>query len=124
LILEEDQLSSGKDLPSKSQEHPSTENQENQIHPYRILQIGKGSESPETENSQTESDRVTSIVQSTGRFIEQSRKERKALRQKPFELPCTRSGKIPGKPLTKKQRNRLQAIPKDIISEYLRLRKK
>jgi len=123
LILEEDQLSSGKDLPKKSPEHCDTPIQEGHIHPDRILQVGKGIEDPEDDNSQPELDRATLIVQSGNKFIGQSRKERQALRQKPCVLSRTRSGKVPVETLTKKQRNRLRAIPKDTISAYLAGRK-
>jgi len=122
-ILDEDQLSSKKNLPNKSLEHCDTEIQEGYIHPDRISQVGKNIEDPEDDNRQPELDRATLIIPRTNKFIGQSTKERQALRQKPCVLSRTRSGKVPVKPLTKKQRNRLQAIPKDTISAYLAGRK-
>jgi len=91
------------------------------VHPDRISQIdNKDSEDNiEAENSPDGLERATNIIQDAKRFIGQSRKERKAWKQKPCVLSRTRSGKIPVKPLTKKQRNRLQEIPKDTISAYL-----
>jgi len=124
LILEDNQLSSGKDLPNKLLEHCNTEIQESHIHPDRIFQVGKVSEDPEDDNRQPELDRASDIVQSTKRFLERSRKERAALKQKACVLSRTRSGKIPVKPLTKKQRNQLQAIPKETLSAYITGRQK
>jgi len=77
----------------------------------------------EGESVEPESDRATSIIQSANKFIGKSRKERRALDQGSYVLSRTRSGKVPIKPLTKKQRNRLQAIPKDTISAFLAERK-
>jgi len=107
IISEEDQLSSGQALPNLLSKHLNITTQESCIHTDRIPQINKDSESPEAENSQAKLDPATIVIQSTKRFIKQSRKERKALRQKPCGLTRTRSGKIPVKTLTKKQRNRL-----------------
>jgi len=96
-----------------------------QIHPDRISQIDNAdSDSCEVEDNDPESDRVASITQQVGQFVDQSRNQRLALKRKPCLLSRTRSGKIPVKPLTKKQRNRLQAIPKDTLSAYLVNRKK
>jgi len=124
LIAGEHQLSLGKDLPNILQERPSIGTQESYIHPDRIRQVDRDSASPEADNSQAKIKHATAVVQSAKRFIEQSRKERKALKQKPCGLSRTRSGQIPAKPSTKKQRSRLQAIPRDTISEYLESRKK
>ena len=109
---------------SKTQDKNSFENLGSLIHPDRVSQIDnidKGNS--EVEISEPQSDRVTSIIQKANRFIGRSKKDRQALKQKPCVLSRTRSGKVPGKPLTKKQRNRLQAIPKDTISDYLAGRK-
>jgi len=123
LISEEDQLSSGKDLLNKLPKRCDIEIQEGHIHPDRVFQVGEAIEDLEDNNSRPESDRAISIIQRTNRFIGQSKKERQALKQKPCVLSRTRSGKVPARPLTKKQRNRLQAIPKDTISAYLAGRK-
>jgi len=95
------------------------------VHPDRIPQLDTAvNHSFEVENSEPELDRASLILQSASRFISQSRKDRRALERKPCALSRTRSGKILAKPLTKKQWNRLQAIPKDTISKYLESRKK
>ena len=119
LVQEEDQLSTGKDVPSKKLEQCNTEIQESHIHPDRVLQVGKVRKSPEDDNSQSELDRASSIIRSTGRFLDRSRKERIALKRKGCVLSRTRSGKVPVTSLTKKQRNRLRAIPKEILSAYI-----
>jgi len=124
LLLEEDQLSARKDLKTPLSGNLNKTTHESCIHPDRILQINKDSENSEVESSQAQLDRATTVIQNTKRFIDQSRKERKALRKKPCVLSRTRSGKIPGNSLTQRQRNRLQAIPKDTILEYLETRKK
>jgi len=98
LIAEEDQLYSKKDS---------------------ILRVGRISESPEDVNSHTELDRATILISEGERFISQSRKERKAYKQKPCALSRTRSGQIARKPLTNKQRNRLRAIPTDTLQADL-----
>jgi len=93
------------------------------IHPDRINQVDiQNSDNIEVEDSELELDQATSIIQSANRFINNSRKERKAFKPKPCVLSRMRSGKIPIKPLTKKQRNRLQALPKDTITSYLNTR--
>jgi len=124
LISEADQSSSVKDSTTSLPEGLHIITQESCIHPDRILQINKDSQDPETEDSQAQLDRATTVIQSAKRFIGQSQKERKALRKAPCGLSRTRSGKIPVKPLTKKQRNRLQAIPRDTLSKYLEFRTK
>jgi len=118
-----EQSSSEKELSSALQDHLNIDTKGSRVHPDRILQINKVSDSQEVNNSELESDQATSIIQSAKRFIGQSRKERRALKQKPCVLSRTKSGKIPVKQLTKKQRNRLQAIPKDTLATYLDSRK-
>ena len=71
-----------------------------------------------SELSDSESDQELWIIKKTEKFISDSRKERKALRKTPDLLRSSREGKIPAKPLSKKQRNYLQYIPKDTISAY------
>jgi len=120
IVAEEDKISKEKDSTIISSKRPNTAIQENHIHPDRISQIGnKDSDDNEVDNSELESDRATFIIQSARRFVNKSRKERQAYKQKPHVLSRTRSGKVPAKPLTKKQRNRLRAIPKDTLSIYL-----
>jgi len=124
LISEEDQLFPEKDLPNKLSKHRDLEIQESSIHPERVFQVNKDREDSEVEGSQAQLSRATTIIQSTKAFIEQSQKERKALRKKPCGLSRTRSGKVPRKPLTKKQNNRLRAIPKETLLAYITERQK
>jgi len=65
------------------------------------------------------------VVVTTKKFRQQSQKDRKAFnKQKSVDqLSRTRSGRVLAKPLTNKQRNHLQSISKDTISEYLKNRK-
>ena len=113
-------LSSENKLASSLQDPVHIDTEESFIHPERIPQVNHtANDKSEVESSKPETDRATSIIQRAQKFIGQSRKERQALRQRPCELSRTRSGKIPVKPLTKKQRNRLQAISKDTLSAYL-----
>jgi len=105
LLSEEDRLSPKKDSPAKTLKPCDTEIQGSSIHPDRILQVGRVSENPEDVNSYTELDRASILISEGERFIRQSRKERQALKQKPCVLSRTRSGKVPIKPLTNKQRN-------------------
>jgi len=122
LVLEENQLSLGKDLTTSISKGLDNTTQESSIHPSRIPQINKDSEDSETERSQAQLDRATTVTQNTKKFIGQSRKERRVFKKKPCALSRTRSGKIPVKPLTNKQRNQLQAIPKDTLVSYLDIR--
>jgi len=119
LLAEEDQLSSKKDSSDKTLGSCDIGIQGSNIHPDRIYRVGRDSESPEEVNSYTELDRATIIISEGEKFISQSQKERKALKQKPCALSRTRSGKVPRKPLTKKQQNRLRAIPTDTLQAYL-----
>ena len=124
LIAEEDQLSLGKDLPVTIPECLNIGTQDSHIHPDRIPQVDTDNRGPEAEDNQAKLDQADTVIQSAKRFLIQSQRERKALKQKPCGLSRTRSGKIPVKPLTKKQSNRLWAIPIDTISAYLESRKK
>jgi len=117
LATKEDQLPSEKLSLVIPQEQPSTGTPKGHIHTDRLFQIDRDSESLEAENSQDEL--VQSIVQSGNKFVNKSRKVKQASTQKPGVLTGTRGGKIPVKTLTKKQRNRLQAISKDMLSANL-----
>ena len=119
LVLKENQLSSGENLSTSISKGLDNITQGSRIDPSRILQINKDREDSETESSQAQLDRATTVIQKAKEFIGQSRKERKAFKKKPCALSYTRSGKIPVKPLTNKQRNRLQAISKDTLVSYL-----
>jgi len=118
------QSSSKKELVIVPQDHRNIDTEGSRMHPERIPQIDNTiSDNHEVEISEPESERATLIIQSAKRFIGQSRKERQALKRKPCVLSRMRSGKIPVKPLTKKQRNQLQAISKDTLAMYLETRK-
>jgi len=113
-------LSSEDKLTSSLQDSVHIDTEESFIHTDRIPQVNcTVNDKSEVESSDPETERATSIIQRAQQFIGQSRKERQALKHKPRELSRTRLGKIPVKPLTKKQRNRLQAISKDTLSAYL-----
>ena len=113
-------LSSEVQLTSSIQDPVHIDTEESFIHPERILQVNHTvNDKSEVESSEPETERATSIIQRAKKFIGQSRKERQALKQKPCGLSRARSGKIPVKPFTRKQRNRLQAISKDTLSAYL-----
>jgi hypothetical protein len=96
------------------------------IHPDRIPQIQVPDDNTEEavfdncELSQSEQ-----ILQSAELFVKISRKERQAFNKKKKGdlLLHTRSGRIIAHPLSNKQRNDIQSIPKPMLAEYLRLRK-
>jgi len=114
------QSSSEQELESALPIHLQVDSGKSQIHLDRRLQVGNTvSDSCQAECSEPESDRATRVVENAKEFLRKSRKERQAFKNKPCVLSRTRSGKIPVRPLTKKQRNRLQVIPKDTISKYL-----
>jgi len=91
------------------------------VHPDSITQIN-GDDS--IQGSDCGSGRASRIIEETKRFLNKSRKETNTLPRKPEVLSRTRSGQLPAKALSKKQISRLQAIPKDTISAYLKLREK
>jgi len=76
-----------------------------------------------SEASNLQLDHIEQVIADTEEFIINSKKQRKEFKKKPDPLTRTRSGKIPVKPLTQKQRNRLQAIPKDTLVAFLKNRK-
>jgi len=119
IVLEENQLSSGENLTTSISKGLDNTTQDSRIYLSRILQINKDREDSKTDSSQAQLDRASTVIQNTKKFIGQSRKERKAFKKKPCALSYTRSGKIPVKPLTNKQRRRLQAISKDTLVSYL-----
>jgi len=122
--LEIEQLSSEREVASVLQDHLNIDTEGSRVHPDRISQINNTvNDSYEIESGESESDQATVIIKNAKEFLCKSRKERHALKQKPCVLSRTRSGKIPVQPLTKKQSNRLQAIPKDTLATYLESRK-
>jgi len=96
------------DLPSKGSHYRSE----------GIPQIDNTiSDSYEVENNEPRSDQATMLVGHT-------RKERLALKQRPWELSRTRLGRVPDKPLTKRERHQLRAISKNKLTSYTNGRKK
>jgi len=95
------------------------------IHPDRLFQINNTKDDiSDSEVNHLQSEQLPRIVKEADQFIQISQQERKAFtKQKRIDaLSCTRSGKVIAKPvlpLTKKQRNRLQTIPKNMLAEYL-----
>ena len=104
--------------PWDLQEHFRIDINADYIHPDRISRVRD--QTPDSSGlCEWSSHKSLRIKEKTNKFISGSQKERKALLKRLDPLSRTRSGNIPVRPLTKKQRNRLQAIPKDKISAYL-----
>jgi len=70
----------------------------------------------------SEGSRVSQFLERTEQFIQSSQKKRKDYKKQKAPLSRTRSGGVPKQQLTKSQRNRLEAIPRDTITEYLAAR--
>ena len=118
--LKDNQLSSELEAAVVPPDNLDIDIKENHIHPDRISRVTNiDSDTSEDENNTSEPDQATLVVQRARKFVNQSKKARKALKQKPCALSQIRSGKVSRKPLTKKQRNRLQAIPRDTLVSYL-----
>jgi len=107
LVAEEDHLPVEKDLRVIPQKRICTEAQDSYIHPDRLLQVDRSSGNPEAKTSQAELDRASLLIQGGNKFVNQSRKDRRALKQRPCVLSRTRSGKVPIKNSKQKQRKRL-----------------
>ena len=107
--------------PRDIQEDLRTDNGLDYIHDDRISQIDNRILSNcHWEISDSNSGGGSRIIKDTEKSIGDSRKAKEALKKKKSDsLSRTRSGQIPAKPVTKKQRNYLQSIPKNTISEYL-----
>jgi hypothetical protein len=92
----------------------------NNVHPSRQAQVQDSDDI--LSSSDIAEIRQEETAKETEKFIALSRKECKEfIKQKQSNLLINRSGRIT-KPITKKQRNHLQCIPKDTIVEYLRNR--
>ena len=97
------------------------------VHPDRIQQIGEKTPDLEEEYD-SEPDQQSRVLKEGDRFLLLSRKERKAFSKMKAkdQLSRTRSGKAiakPAGPLSNKQRNYLQSIPKDTLVSYITNRK-
>jgi len=124
LPLEVEQFAIGAKVSTEPKDQPRINIKGSDVHPDRISQVSDTvNSSYQVESSEPELESASKVIQHTGRFINQSRKERWALALKPSVLSRTRSGKVPIKHLNKKQRNQLQAIPEDTLVEYLESRK-
>jgi len=90
------------------------------IHPDRITQVDNTTNGNcSLEHSGSESGRASRIIKEAKEFISQSQKEqRRTFKGKADPLSCTRSGIISAKPLSRKQRNCLQGVPRDTIAAY------
>jgi len=73
--------------------------------------------------SDLQSDRAERIIKETKEFLGNSKKQRKEFGKETDPLTRMRSGKVPIKPLTKKQQNRLRAILRDSLGALLREQK-
>jgi len=112
------------EMPRDIQEESSTNIGMQHIHPNRISQVHYMIHDISDLNPDNSVPyHASHFIEETEQSIGNSRKETNALGKWMEFLSCTRSGKIPAKPLSKKQRNCLQSIPKDTISAYLAVRK-
>jgi len=107
--------------PRDIQDCSSIDFESGHIHPDRIFQVDNTIiDNCTLEHSDSELGRASRVIRETKEFISKSQKERKkAFKRKADPLLHTRSGKIPAKPLSRKQRNCLQAVPRDTIAAYL-----
>jgi hypothetical protein len=104
--------------PRNIQEDPRSRAALDNVHPDRKTQIQSSDD--DISSLDIEDPRLEVIAKETEKFISLSRKERKAVtKRNSNNLSNARSGKIV-KPATKKQRNYLQSIPKDTITDYLK----
>jgi len=106
--------------PRDIQEDSRSYNELGYIHPDRIPQVPCTiHDISDRQLSGSWLNRHPGIVEPTEQFIQKSRKDRKQLKKKSDLLSHSSSGKIRTKPLSKKQRNYLQSIPKHTIASYL-----
>ena len=113
-------------VPQDIQEESRVINETRHIHPDRVPQVQDTNiDVSDLDLDSSGNKQQLRVVQQTEQFVQRSRKERKQLvnRKQADPLSKTRSGKIPAKPLTKKQRQHLQSIAKPTIVEYLENRK-
>jgi len=102
------------------QEDSRLHNESGYIHPDRISHVHNTIHAISNLQLSTLSlDQYPQFVEKSEPFIQKPRKDKKQFKTKTDSLSRTRSGKILAKPLSKKQRNYLQSIPKDTIAIYL-----
>jgi len=107
--------------PPDIQEDPRERCTSDIVHPDRRVQIQVTDS--DTSSLDLKGSRQGNIVKETKEFFSLSRKERKAAYKRIHDkLTRTRFSKVI-KPITKKQRNYLQSIPKDTMEDYLKNRK-
>ena len=111
-------------IPRDAQEKSRTIVDLQHIHPDRVSQVeGVIDDISNLDLRNSEGSRVSQLLEWTEQFIQSSQKKRKDYKKQKAPLSRTRSGGVPKQELTKKQRNRLEAIPRDMITEYLAARK-
>jgi len=121
----EDNYPTGKDsilYARDIQEDPRPYDRIDKIHPDMIHQIGKKTLILNSEEEcDSEPNQQSFVLKKAEQFLQKSRKDRKAFKKQKAkdQLSRTRSGKIIAKPLSNKQRQYLQSIPKDTIVEYI-----
>jgi len=99
-------------IPRDIQEDSQSNQESSEVQPDKICQVLHTiCDISNLEVGYSKSDWVTQIIEKTEKFIIDSRRDMKALNKKPDPLSHTRSGKVPVKPLSEKQRNYLQSIP-------------
>jgi len=87
------------------------------IHPDTIPQVKTSSyHTDNDEPRDQEATRLQLSIVSDNEMIKLSEKERRALAWEKNSLTCTRSGRVPSKPKTKKQKNYSPLIPQDTIA--------
>jgi len=109
-------------MPRDIQDDSRLLNTSGDIHRDKIFQvINMVHDISDLDDIHSEPEQLTPVIVSADQFIQKSHNERKAFnKQKQIgSYSRTRSGKIPVKPLTKTQRNQLQAIPKSTWAEHL-----
>jgi len=101
------------------------------IHQHRISQVHNTTYELDSDNSQPcdssqllrDSKHLPQLIKDSEEFVQYSLRAWKEYNKQNSSLSRSRSGRVPVKLLTKKQQNRLQAIHKDTLAEYLRNRK-
>jgi hypothetical protein len=108
----EDQKHTNAKVPNTSITYDNTDT----IQPDRIERLREPISFPEIQSN------TDQILRETDRFLQRSKKERQRITNKPKRFHKTRSGKIAYRPLSKRKRNRLNAIPTDTLKTYINSR--
>jgi len=103
-------------MPRDIQEESRSNINQQHIHPDRISRVQDMSNDISNLDRDTLGEELLfQIGKSSKRFVQKSRKPRKGCARKTDLLTPTSSGKVLAKPLSKRQKNCLQTIPKDIL---------